>query len=124
MGLEGQVAVITGGAGGIGSASAAEWIGRGGKVVLADLGSQAGKAAEFLAAHGGASAGVFLPTDTRRDEDLEACAAAAAALGTLTCWFNNAGFAQDGDDIDGLREVVRHPHPASKAGVNLYWYEV
>ena len=42
MSLEGQVAVITGGAGGIGWASAEKWLGAGGKVAaLTDVNSTA-----------------------------------------------------------------------------------
>ena len=103
-------------AGGIGSASAAEWIARGGQVVLADLPSQEETANAFLEAHGGA--GVFVPTDTRELADLEAAAEAAKALGTLTCWFNNAGFGQPGDDVPGIREKGLSPELQNMLAVN------
>lgn len=88
MSLDGQVAVITGGTGGIGWASAKEWMARGGKVVLADIAEDKGR--ELVAAHPGKV--TFIKCDTRQRQDLEQAAAAALELGELTCWFNNAGF--------------------------------
>lgn len=74
----------------------------GGKVVIADLPSQAEKARGLMAPHSGSV--VFVPVDTRKVDDLEVCAKEAANLGTLTCWFNNAGFAQPEDDVESIRK--------------------
>ena len=115
--LEGQVAVITGGAGGIGWASAQEWLRRGGKVVVADLQSQEEKASRLCSAHGGAA--VFQAVDTRRAEDLERCAKVAVGLGKLSCWFNNAGFAFPDDDATSIRENGLSPELRNMVVVNM-----
>ena len=116
MSLEGQVAVITGGAGGIGWASAQEWIAKGGKVVIADLASQ--EATFNTKAAGHEASAVFVAVDTRIVEDLERCAEIAAGLGTLTCWFNNAGFGQTGDDVPGIKEHGLSPELRNMLEVN------
>jgi NAD(P)-dependent dehydrogenase (short-subunit alcohol dehydrogenase family) len=105
----GEVAVITGGAGGIGKASAELWVAEGGKVVACDIDDEKGEA--FAAAYPGKV--VYVHCDTRNVDDLEAAAAAADKLGTLTCWFNNAGGGSPIDNIfegraniDGLKKMV------------------
>lgn len=98
MSLKGQVAVITGGSGGIGWSAAQKWLDKGGAVVLADLQEEQGKA---LAAS--RPDVVFVRCDTRRKEDLERAAEAASRLGTVTCWFNNAGFANPTDSVETLK---------------------
>ena len=104
MSLAGQVAVITGGAGGIGWASALQWMGQGGKVVLADLASQEDNAKQLVEAANAGDSAVFVAVDTRNVDDLERAAEAAAKLGTLTCWFNNAGFGQPEDDVVSIQK--------------------
>jgi len=108
MSLDGQVVVITGGSGGIGWASAEQWLSRGGKVVIADI--QEKKGHKLAGAHAGKV--VFVRCDTRRREDLERAAAAAAELGQLTCWFNNAGFGvEEGISLlrqEGYTEALRN----------------
>mmetsp|Transcript_123887 Transcript_123887/g.264058 ORF Transcript_123887/g.264058 Transcript_123887/m.264058 type:complete len:278 (-) Transcript_123887:78-911(-) len=101
MALSGQVAVITGGAGGIGKASAELWLGEGGNVVIADIQKEKGEA--FAAEHPGRA--VFVYCDTLKRADLEAAAAAAVPLGQLTCWFNNAGYGEPTDHIAALRKT-------------------
>lgn len=119
--LAGQVAVITGGAGGIGWASALEWLSLDGKVVLADLPSQQVKA-EQLIKEGGFDgtqpSAVFMAVDTRNNSDLESCAATASELGKLTCWFSNAGFALPGDDADAIRVQGVSPELRNMIEVN------
>jgi len=111
MALAGQVAVITGGAGGIGMASAELWLADGGSVVLADISDQKGQ--EFASRFPGRA--VYVHCDTRRRADLEAAAAAGTKLGRIACWFNNAGFAEPqdsvrnlykSDNIDNLRKMI------------------
>eukprot|EP00928_Gymnodinium_smaydae_P080221 TRINITY_DN63970_c0_g1_i1.p1 TRINITY_DN63970_c0_g1~~TRINITY_DN63970_c0_g1_i1.p1 ORF type:complete len:299 (-),score=32.83 TRINITY_DN63970_c0_g1_i1:197-1093(-) len=117
MSLDGQVAVITGGTGGIGWSSAQEWMARGGKVVLADIQEKKGK--ELAATHPGKV--VFVKCDTRKREDLERAAAAASELGELTCWFNNAGFGRP-DDIPLLKEHGFSEDLRNMLDVNLNAY--
>eukprot|EP01047_Picozoa_sp_COSAG01_P059467 COSAG01_NODE_7143_length_3332_cov_6.310238_3_plen_263_part_00 len=85
-------------------------------MVIADLPSQAGKAAVLTRPHG--KAAVFVPTDTRSVEDLERLGTVAQGLGRLSCWFNNAGFAQPGDDIASMRERGLSPALRNMIEVN------
>lgn len=87
MHIEGQVAVISGGASGLGGASASQWVERGGKVVIADVNDQAG---HTLAARLGASAR-FVHCDVTSESDAKSAISAALELGTLVCLINCAG---------------------------------
>ena len=71
--LEGKVAVITGGASGIGEASVRRFVGEGCKVVIADLQHERG---ERLAAELGAVA-AFVRTDVTLESDVAAAIALA-----------------------------------------------
>jgi NAD(P)-dependent dehydrogenase (short-subunit alcohol dehydrogenase family) len=88
--FQGAVAVVTGGASGIGYALAEAALHRGASVVVADIREDALAAAvERLSAHGA----VFgVRTDVARSEDVEALAAAAIErFGKVNLLFNNAG---------------------------------
>jgi NAD(P)-dependent dehydrogenase (short-subunit alcohol dehydrogenase family) len=88
-----RVAVVTGGAGGIGMALARAFAGRGAKIVLADIHEERlATAVKELEAEGAAASGV--PTDVTRRESVEALADAVYArhgAAHLVC--NNAGIA-------------------------------
>ena len=87
--LEGKVAVITGGASGIGEASARLFISEGARVVIADMQQERGEA---LAAELGGSA-VFVSCEVRQEDQVKgAVDAAVNRWGRLDCVFNNAGF--------------------------------
>jgi NAD(P)-dependent dehydrogenase (short-subunit alcohol dehydrogenase family) len=88
--LRGRVAVVTGGASGVGRALAKAFLGEGMKVVLADVEEPALKAAaEDLGAHGELTS---LVTDVRRFEALEALADHTyATFGACHLLCNNAG---------------------------------
>jgi NAD(P)-dependent dehydrogenase (short-subunit alcohol dehydrogenase family) len=91
----------------------------GGRVVLADLASQEGKAAaQVEAACYSSQDVVFVPVDTRRVEDLERCAQVAAQLGSLTCWFNNAGFAMPTDNVASIKANGLAPELRNMLEVN------
>ena len=79
--------LITGGASGLGAATARLIAENGGKVALADLNVDAGEA---LAAELG---GVFVKCDVSREEDAKQAVEAAAKLGTLRGLVNCAGVA-------------------------------
>lgn len=86
--LEGKTAVVTGGASGIGEATARRIIEEGGRVVIADLDEAAGKQ---LAADLGSSA-VFARTDVTSEDDVAgAVRTATTEFGRLDLMFNNAG---------------------------------
>jgi NAD(P)-dependent dehydrogenase (short-subunit alcohol dehydrogenase family) len=88
-GLDGQRALVTGGASGIGLAAARRLREEGARVALLDL---PGERLEAAAAELGAPG---LAADVRDAAAVEAaCAAAADALGGLTIVFNNAGAGQ------------------------------
>jgi len=88
--LEGKVAVITGGASGIGAASVRLFAEEGAKVVLADLQDEKGKA---LASELDGSV-EFMHTDVTVENDVERLVRYAVSnFGRLDCIFNNAGIA-------------------------------
>jgi 3alpha(or 20beta)-hydroxysteroid dehydrogenase len=87
MDFSGKTAIVTGGAQGIGAATARGFVARGGRVLVGDLLEAEGRA---LAAELGPSA-AFLRMDVGREGDWQAAVAAAEALGPLTSVVNNAG---------------------------------
>ncbi|MEO6354204.1 MAG: 3-hydroxyacyl-CoA dehydrogenase [Oxalobacteraceae bacterium] len=100
MQIKDSVFIITGGASGLGAATARMIVEGGGKVVLADVQVEAG---EKLAAELG---GVFIKCDVTAEADGLAVVAAATAMGTLRGLVNCAGVAP------AVKTVGRDgPHP-------------
>jgi NAD(P)-dependent dehydrogenase (short-subunit alcohol dehydrogenase family) len=91
--LEGKVAVITGGASGMGRASALRFLAEGARVLVADLNESSGKETLELAAKQGAGARIrFQRVDVSREDDVVAMIAAAEReFGRVDCVWNNAG---------------------------------
>ncbi|WP_063001854.1 3-hydroxyacyl-CoA dehydrogenase [Nocardia mikamii] len=87
MKLENAVAVVTGGASGLGLATVKELHGQGAKVVIIDLPSSNGEA---IAKERGDGV-VFAATDVTDEEQVSAALDAAAQLGTLRIAVNCAG---------------------------------
>jgi NAD(P)-dependent dehydrogenase (short-subunit alcohol dehydrogenase family) len=91
--LEGKVAVITGGASGMGRSTALRFLAEGARVVVADLNDATGK--EFLesAAQEGHKRDVrFVRTDVAEESDVAAMIAhAVTEFGRVDVVFNNAG---------------------------------
>lgn len=86
--LDGKVAVITGGASGIGEGTARRFVAEGASVVIADLQRAPGEA---LAAELGRAAR-FITTDVTSEADIAAAVdLAAREFGRLDVMFNNAG---------------------------------
>jgi NAD(P)-dependent dehydrogenase (short-subunit alcohol dehydrogenase family) len=86
--LDGKVAVITGGASGIGEGTVRRFVEEGARVIIADLQADRGQA---LAADLG-DATRFCRTDVTVEADVEgAVQTAVAEFGRLDCMFNNAG---------------------------------
>ena len=87
--LDGRVAVVTGGASGIGAATVRRFVGEGARVVIADMQDEAGQS---LAAELGDDV-AFHHTDVTREEDVAASIDTAVdRWGSLDVMFNNAGF--------------------------------
>lgn len=87
MELKGQVAIVTGGASGLGEATARAVIGAGGKVVIADKNRERGAALE--AELGGALR--FAEADVASEADMTRAVEMAAGLGTLRLAVGCAG---------------------------------
>jgi NAD(P)-dependent dehydrogenase (short-subunit alcohol dehydrogenase family) len=108
MDINGAVALITGGASGLGAATARRLFDAGASVVLIDLPSSAGAAfaAELNGAGSGAGSGggegaagrtaVFVPADVTSEADVRAAVDTAVALGPLRIVVNCAGIATPG----------------------------
>jgi NAD(P)-dependent dehydrogenase (short-subunit alcohol dehydrogenase family) len=87
--LDGRVAIVTGGASGIGARTVRLFAEQGARVVIGDMQEEAGRA---VAAELGRD-GVFQRTEVSREDDVRALVARAEKeWGRLDCIFNNAGF--------------------------------
>ncbi len=91
--LDGKVAIITGGASGMGRAAALIFLDEGARVVVADLNTITGAETLALAAERGHSDAIrFQRTDVSQEADIEGMLACALDnFGRLDCVFNNAG---------------------------------
>ena len=91
--LAGRVAVVTGGASGMGRATVERFLHEGARVVVADLNDESGKATVAAADSEGAGDRIrYVRTDVASEPDVEAMIAAAVEeFGRLDVVFNNAG---------------------------------
>jgi 3alpha(or 20beta)-hydroxysteroid dehydrogenase len=93
--IDGKVAVITGGASGIGLATARRFAEAGARVVLADVTESSALASEI--------GGSFLRTDVSREEEVEALMGRAAKdHGRIDVVINNAGIATDANQLEAV----------------------
>ena len=106
MDVSGKVAVVTGGASGIGLATARRLASEGAHVVIGDLNEDAGRAAAE------AVGGTFVPVDVTDEAQVEALFKVAFdTYGSVDIAFNNAGISPPEDDsilttgIDAWRKV-------------------
>ncbi|MFN6122769.1 MAG: SDR family NAD(P)-dependent oxidoreductase [Actinomycetes bacterium] len=100
MNLQGASAIVTGGASGIGEASARQLAALGARVVIADL--QEDKGAEVAKEIGG----LFVKCDVSSEEDGLAAVAAASEMGPLRALVNSAGRGRPGRTIDRNNEPL------------------
>ena len=86
--MDGKVAVVTGGASGIGEATVRLFVEEGARCVIADIQDERGNA--LASELGGLAA--YRRTDVTVEDDVKAAVALAASkFGRLDCMFNNAG---------------------------------
>src|SRR5215467_3822099 len=106
--LSGRVAIVTGGAGGIGRATVELFVEEGARVVIADVDAAGGDA--LAATLGGAAA--FKRTDVASADDVQALIDfAVARFGGLHVMFNNAGIGGSfkrflDDDLSDFDRVI------------------
>ncbi|MEU9952208.1 SDR family NAD(P)-dependent oxidoreductase [Streptomyces sp. NPDC047939] len=113
MNPDASVALVTGGASGLGRAVAEELLAAGAHVVIADLPTSAG--AEVAVALSVLGKAVFVPCDVTGPESVQAAVDAAAELGTLRIAVNCAGVATPGkllsrrgpSSLEDFERVVR-----------------
>ena len=120
--LSGKVAIVTGGASGIGRATAELFVEEGAQVVMADVDAEQGE--ELSASLGGAAA--FQPTDVSDADDVQALVDFTVGhFGGLDVMFNNAGIPSSfrrilDNDLarlppgDGRQPVRRHGRHAAR----------
>ncbi len=104
MNLDGSSSIITGGASGIGEASARQLAAAGSRVVIADLNEEKGQA---IASELG---GIFVKCDVTSTEDADTAVAAASEMGPLRALVNSAGLGWAGRTVDRNNE----PFPLDK----------
>jgi NAD(P)-dependent dehydrogenase (short-subunit alcohol dehydrogenase family) len=108
--LAGKVAVITGGASGIGAETVRLFVREGAKVVIADILDSDG---ETLAGELGSKVARFCHTDVSNEADVaRAVDLAVSEFGGLDCIFNNAGFGTLVPSIDEVPMEIYDRHMA------------
>lgn len=94
MNLEGSSSIVTGGASGIGEASARQLAALGARVVIADLQEERGTAVA------NEIGGLFVKCDVSSEEDGAAAVAAASEMGPLRSLVNSAGLGRAARTVD------------------------
>jgi len=112
MRIDGSVAIVTGGASGLGEATVRQWVHHGGMVVVVDLNEERGEA---LCAELGEQA-TFVKADVSNEEQVAAAVAKATARGRLRAAVSCAGIgigmrtiAKDGSphDLGAFQKVIQ-----------------
>ena len=104
-GLKGKVVVVTGGAGGIGSAICRRFAEEGAAVAVFDINKDAAdKVATAIRSNSG-SAGAFSVDLTSQDSVTEAVASAERELGPIDVLVNNAGWDKAGNFLDTDKQL-------------------
>ncbi|MBP1963129.1 SDR family NAD(P)-dependent oxidoreductase [Paenibacillus aceris] len=101
MKLSGKVAVITGGASGIGKAAARLFVEQGAKVVISDISDQAEETVKELSNVGGEV--IFVKTNVSKEEDIQSLIAATVQhFGKLDIMIANAGIGHSAKPIEDV----------------------
>ena len=111
--LNGSSSLITGGASGIGEASARQLAAAGSRVVIADLNEERG---QIVASELG---GLFVRCDVTSIEDADTAVAAASEMGPLRALVNSAGLGHPGRTINRDNEPMELKHFEFVIRVNL-----
>jgi NAD(P)-dependent dehydrogenase (short-subunit alcohol dehydrogenase family) len=101
MKIDGSVAMVTGGASGLGEATVRQWVSKGGRAVIVDLNTERG---ERLAAELGDAAS-FVPADVSDGQQVADAIALATSIGSLRAAISCAGIGI------GLRTVGKDGTP-------------
>src|SRR5215510_15247821 len=97
--VEGKVALITGGASGIGRATALTFAREGAKLVIADMNADGGQQTVHMITEQGGEA-IFVRTDVSQAVEVQALISqAVATYGRLDCAHNNAGISGGGSAL-------------------------
>jgi NAD(P)-dependent dehydrogenase (short-subunit alcohol dehydrogenase family) len=111
--LTGSSSLVTGGASGIGEASARQLAAAGSRVVIADLNEERG---QLVASEVG---GLFVKCDVTSVEDVDTAVSAAAEMGPLRALVNSAGLGHPGRTINRDNEPMELKHFEFVIRVNL-----
>ncbi|HCW00970.1 MAG: SDR family NAD(P)-dependent oxidoreductase [Acidimicrobiales bacterium] len=111
--LTGSSSLVTGGASGIGEASARQLADAGSRVVIADLNEELG---QVVASEVG---GLFVKCDVTSVEDVDTAVSAAAEMGPLRALVNSAGLGHPGRTINRDNEPMELKHFEFVVRVNL-----
>jgi NAD(P)-dependent dehydrogenase (short-subunit alcohol dehydrogenase family) len=114
--VEGKVALVTGGASGIGRATALTFAREGAKLVIADMNADGGQQTVHMITENGGEA-TFIRVDVSNVAEVEAMISKAVeTYGRLDCAHNNAGIS--GTGIGGERRAPTAEYPAER------WHQV
>ncbi len=107
--LEGKVALVTGGASGIGRATALIYAREGAKLVIADMNEDGGQQTAHMIRETGGDA-IFAKTDVTSPVSVEALITTTVeAYGRLDCAYNNAGISGAGIGGDLRTTTAEYP---------------
>jgi NAD(P)-dependent dehydrogenase (short-subunit alcohol dehydrogenase family) len=107
--VEGKVALVTGGASGIGRATALTFAREGAKLVVADTNEEGGQQTVHMITEQGGEA-IFVETDIPKAVEVQALISKAVeTYGRLDCAHNNAGISGFGIAGDGYTLTAEYP---------------
>jgi glucose 1-dehydrogenase len=117
LALTDRVAVVTGGGGGIGRATALELAALGARVVVADIDEGSARLGAQAVQERGGQATACRVDVTSPDEHARLMAHALEVFGRVDVMVNNAGIAQGGALLDWTREMVERVTAVNQHGV-------